>query len=281
MIAQRSQQSISFMDCYGGTHRGLVRDTNQDCYLITDLSHNPTLIRANMNSAIDNQTLPLDRRWLLGVADGMGGHAAGDRASQLAIETAGEFVRAGMTWLEGAGSSRQALSKLLRSVVGKCDQRLKRDIREHPEHTGMGTTLTLGYLDWPHCFGVHAGDSRCYLCRRGSVGRVTNDHTFAQLLAERSDGKPEEIPSQWHHTLWNYIGGEKHELLPDVFEVELQAGDTLLFCSDGLTRHLADDEIANYLCRDQSARSIGESLIDRANELGGDDNTTVVIARFC
>lgn len=279
MVAQTLQQQ-AVMDCHAATDRGQVRETNQDRFLIADVAGPSRVVRSNLNLHGGGADLPLTRDWLLGVADGMGGLAAGDRAAYLAIETAGAMLRRAIRDGVVECGDEQAISRLMRNVVATSDERLKQDVCENPENFGMGTTLTMGYLTWPYCYGVHAGDSRCYLFRRGAIGRVTNDHTFAQLMVDRSGKLEEEIPSRWHHMLWNFVGSQEHALLPDVFRIDLLPGDALLFCSDGLTRHLDEDEIASYLCIDRSAEETCNELIARVNEEGARDNVTVLLAQF-
>ncbi|HET9866852.1 MAG TPA: SpoIIE family protein phosphatase, partial [Nitrospira sp.] len=128
---------------------------------------------------------------------------------------------------------------------------------------------------------VHVGNGRCYLLRRGVLEQITTDHTLAQQLVESGMLGPEEATSsRLSQVLWNAIGGDLEELSPDVYKAELQRGDTLLLCTDGLTAHVPDAVIRSYLQVQEAAQDTCRKLIDAANEAGGTDNITAIVARF-
>jgi len=143
----------------------------------------------------------------------------------------------------------------------------------------MGTTLTMALVVWPIAYVAHVGDSRCYLQRGGELRRLTTDHTLAQRLAEVS---PEAIDdhSRLHHILWNSLGASEDLPKPEIQKLTLQSGDLLLLCSDGLTKHLTDAQIAEVLAGGSSAPQRCQMLIERANAGGGGDNITAVVASF-
>jgi PPM family protein phosphatase len=134
---------------------------------------------------------------------------------------------------------------------------------------------------WPRVYVVHAGDSRCYIHRGGRLVRMTKDHTVAQkavddgiLTAEQVKGTP------LGNTLWNCIGGGTEGVHPDVYHLTAQPGDELLLCSDGLNRRLTDDDIRGILARSATPAAACDALVAAANEAGGQDNITVIVARL-
>jgi protein phosphatase len=141
----------------------------------------------------------------------------------------------------------------------------------------MGTTLTMAFIAWPVLYVAHVGDSRCYLFRSGTLSRLTTDHTVAQQMLDEGI-RTADPESQWHHVLWNSLGGSEQIPKPEIAKLELAPGDTVLLCSDGLTKHIGDDEIAATLGAHQTSAALCARLIERANAEGGTDNVTVVIA---
>jgi PPM family protein phosphatase len=153
------------------------------------------------------------------------------------------------------------------------------------KHTGartgtpnMGSTLTAALIVWPLLYVAHVGDSRCNLLRDGALIRLTTDHTLAQQFAEQSTGSTQQVPDAWHNILWNSLGGSNDLPRPQITKYQLELGDLVLLCSDGLTKHVSDPEITTILLRDGTNRTRCEQLIARANEAGGTDNITVVVA---
>jgi protein phosphatase len=145
----------------------------------------------------------------------------------------------------------------------------------------MGTTLTLAYVLWPRLYVVHVGDSRCYLRRKDCIHRMTRDHTLAQRAVDAGLLSPEQAEnSRMSHALWNCIGGSSSAAVtPDVYRATLEEGDELLLCSDGLTRSLTDEQIRTMLEGSATPRDAAEALVAAANDAGGEDNITVVVAR--
>ena len=107
----------------------------------------------------------------------------------------------------------------------------------------MGTTLTMALVLWPVLYVAHVGDTRCYLLRSAQLKRLTTDHTMAQKLVANAT-EPVDVASQLHHTLWNSLGGSAELPKPEIAKLELELGDVLMLCSDGLTKHVTDEEIA-------------------------------------
>jgi protein phosphatase len=219
---------------------------------------------------------------LLLVADGMGGHAVGDRASEMVVRAFADYVLNMLRWYFRADPSHDdELAVDLRDAMLRCQRSIREEVGEHPEQRGMGSTLTLAYVIWPRMFVVHVGDSRCYLMREGTLKQLTRDHSVAQRLVEEQTLSPAEAEeSRWNHVLWNAVGGSADEPQPDIFRVDLEFDDRLLVCTDGLTKHVSDPELSARLQQERPAFEICRQLIDDANAAGGTDNITAIVARF-
>jgi protein phosphatase len=156
------------------------------------------------------------------------------------------------------------------------------DVRLAAEQPGaaplMGSTLSLAVWIWPKLFVSHVGDSRCYLSRGGAIERLTTDHTVGERLRELDKNAAAHAPA-FDHMLWNAIGGGTQGVLPEVKEIELEAGDIVVLATDGLTKHVSDERIAAALDPKQTAREMCRALVSQANAAGGSDNVAVVVAR--
>jgi len=275
--------SLGKLDCHGVTDVGRVRRTNEDQFLIADL--NKSLLVHETSLAVEDHSrlFGSTQGQLLLVADGMGGQAAGKHAATLAVDTIIEYVLNSMHCfyrLRGADDETTLLQDL-QAALAECNARLRADVESNPAHQGMGTTLTLGYITWPRFYVIHVGDSRCYVLRDARLQQITTDHTVAQQLVERGALTPEQADeSRWSHVLWNAIGGDSRKLAPAIYKQQLKIGDTLLLCTDGLSGYLGDNEIAAILQRSGPARATCEQLVAAANAAGGQDNITVIVARF-
>jgi protein phosphatase len=152
---------------------------------------------------------------------------------------------------------------------------------ERPELRGMGTTLTLAYSLNDRLFVAHVGDSRCYLSRHGVLYRLTTDHTLVEAMVRRGELRAEEAAKhRWRHVMSNAVGGNTPEVRVEVHKVHLEAGDAVLICSDGLTNMVPDDVIASVLRTEPDPEQACQQLVARANEAGGEDNITAVVARY-
>lgn len=200
---------------------------------------------------------------LYAVADGMGGHRAGEVASATAIETLKEAFLGGQRLDEAVMAANAAVF-----AKGADDPALR----------GMGTTITAIALegDSTALFG-HVGDSRGYLMRDGTVTQVTADHSLVEQLVREGRLTPEEAQHHPQRAIITRALGVDAHVEVDTYRVELQAGDRFLICSDGLTNMLSDDTIAQTLRRHADPQQAADTLVDMANQAGGDDNITVVI----
>jgi protein phosphatase len=179
-------------------------------------------------------------------------------------------------------SSRPELVANLKSALHWASERILQHAAKTGSDTVMGSTLTMAYILWPHAYIVHVGDSRCYLLRDSKLWQVTRDHTMAQEMVDQGHLKPSEAEcSVWNNGLTNVLGGTDHsDCEPEVYGIALTDGDALLLCTDGLTGSVSDDTIANELNQARSCEATCTTLIEAANNAGGADNTTVILARF-
>lgn len=273
------------IDVCGMTDVGQKRSRNEDHFMVATLSKTLEISHSSLPVGDDDRMFGNSQGRLLLVADGMGGHAAGDRASEIVITAFAKYVLNMLRWYFRADPSHEDdLAADLRDAVIRCQKQIRDEVREHPEDRGMGATLTLAYVIWPRMFLVHVGDSRCYMLRDGQLRQLTRDHTMAQLMADRADAqasaKVEPPESRWHHVLWNAVGGGDADPQPDIFRVDLEFDDRLLLCSDGLTKHVPDAHLAQRLQQEEPAFEICRQLIEDANREGGSDNITAIVARF-
>lgn len=210
-----------------------------------------------------------------------GGYQHGTLASEITIR---EMVAAVASMEHNASSGVESddveLRKALGAIPGKIHRHLQMDGDLDASKSRMGTTLTAAHIRWPWCYVLHVGDSRCYLARDGVLKQVTHDHTVAQTYIDA--GMPDVVlrdPAS-QHTLWNSISASDHEPHPDLTCLQLKEGDMLVLCSDGLTRHLSADDIFREISSESSVEEKCQRLIALANDRGGRDNITVVIADF-
>ncbi len=273
---------INSENCCGATHVGRKRENNQDAFLIGRLAKSMLVGVNSLGIEPRTRLLGDDRGWLMLVADGMGGHAGGERASSLAIQYLVKRLLNNVHWfIQLSPSEEQQFIAGLKSLLRDTHHEIQLEGRRHSALEGMGTTLTMAYLVWPTLYVLHAGDSRCYLVRDSQVQCLTTDHTLARRMVESGGLKPEdETASRWSNVLWNVLGGRSEEQLKaEVHQVHLQHGDTIVLCSDGLHRYLSDAALLKILALGQSCGDACQTLIDLANEQGGEDNITVIVAR--
>lgn len=264
------------LDFFGLTHPGLVRQGNQDHYLVSTL-HKTARVRATSLPNPELFELPSQRIASFGmVADGVGGHHGGETASRAAIEAITEYVKETMKAFYTADEhDENAFFSALKDAAATCH----RTVIERADATGQptaATTLTLFVGVWPSLYVLHVGDSRLYLYRQGRVQQLTRDQTMAQDLVDMGAlPKSAAAQSPLSHVLTSAMGGS--EAVPDVTRVELLRGDAVLLCTDGLTKHVSDDQIAARMRNRTSAEQVVRALIDDALAGGGTDNVTVLV----
>jgi len=267
------------LDVYGLTHPGKVRKTNQDHFLICSLRKQ---VQVHLTSLPDLAQLPvLAERlaFLAMVADGVGGSAAGETASRLAVAAVTRYVASGMQCYYAAqGQEDEAFHAALQDAAMKCHDELLAMGQEQPELAGMATTLTLWLGLWPRAYLLQVGDSRCYVLHDGELTQISRDQTMAQELVDAGVlARAEAGRTRWAHTLSSAIGGR--QTAPIVTRLDPQWGNVGLLCSDGLTSCVPDERIRERLRAMTSARQVCEDLLQDALDGGGTDNITIIVGR--
>lgn len=252
--ATPTRSGWAVLDVHGISDAGCQRVRNEDAFLVNAY---PT-------------------GYLLALADGIGGHAGGEVASELAVRAVARHVGSGM---REAPLQREVPDEL-RIAFGRAQTVVRAYAAGRPELARMGTTLTICYATWPLFHVAHVGDSRCYLMRRGRLRRLTTDHTIGRQLCDEGILTEADLDrSPLGNVLWNAVGGADDALAPDVRTERLELHDTLLLCSDGLSKEIPDPDIADILAGDGGMAQKSEQLVAAAKYAGGSDNITVVVAR--
>lgn len=246
------------LTAFGLTDVGRKRKHNEDAYLLDA------------------------ERGLFVVADGMGGHAAGEVASHLTVESIQEFISGteddhDNTWPFGYNNRYSVDGNRLSTAVERANEKVMRAVVNRPELKGMGTTVVAALFDEKRVTLVHVGDSRAYLLRDSELRRLTDDHSWVQEQVNAGILSEEEARS---HPLKNVVtralGGGAHVAV-DLIEIPIGEGDRYLLCSDGLTGMVSDEEILDALTSPRTPEQIVRGLVDLANERGGVDNITAIL----
>jgi len=248
------------LDFFGATDIGRKRETNEDDFLCLDLSVNaPALGR------------PL---YLFLVADGVGGHQAGGRASALATESVRNFFTSRL----GALPADADWTSLLAEACREANARIYELAEQNTEWNGMGSTLVAALVNGGTAHLANIGDSRAYRLSRKSVVQISRDHSWVEEQRRLNSLSEEEInQSPFKHMITRSLGYEPGVEV-DTFDVELQEGDYLLLCSDGLYGVLSDAEMLKIFRKNKKPEKICRRLIEEANRAGSRDNITAVVA---
>lgn len=268
------------LDLFGLTHPGRVRSENQDHFLLCTV-HPQVIVHGTSLPAVEGLELRGQRlATVMLVADGVGGGVSGSEASRLATETVTQYFASTLRCYHTAGTtSDEAFTTSLRDAAIDAHRAVRAEAERRGETRDMATTLSLGIFVWPWLYVVQVGDSRCYFYQDGELRQVTRDQTLAQDMIDRGVMSPERAhASPLNHVLSSAIGAS--EALPEISRVDIrQRGCVTLVCSDGLTKHVSDDEIASCLGSMESAEQACHKLLELALERGGTDNITLVIGR--
>lgn len=260
------------------THRGKVRASNQDHFLIATL-HKMMQVRSTSLPNPELLEMPGERlATLIMVADGVGGANAGEEASRAALESVAMYVTETMQcYYRADPQDAVAFEDALRAGAAACHAAVVGRASSNAELRGMATTLTLGLGVWPSLFFLQVGDSRAYQLRDRKLHRLTRDQTLAQDLVDTGVLKPSDLArSPLSHVLSSAIGAEWK---PVVSKVALDRSTTILMCTDGLTKHVPDEKIEQRLNTIRSSEEICQTLLDDALGAGGTDNITVLCGR--
>ena len=265
---------------FGVTDTGRVRTTNEDQFLIAELTK---AMRVWQTSLPGPQVqIGEEHAHLFLVADGMGGHKAGERASALAVTAIEQFTLNTFKWFLGADETEaQKVLTQFQSAISQADARILDEATEHPELSGMGTTVTMAFhLESQVCV-VHVGDSRAYLYRDGELHQLTEDHTLMAEMVRGGTLRPDEVAGhRLRHVITNVVGGPELGVKVEARTLVVQAGDRLLLCSDGLTEAMTNDAIAVTLAAETEPEGAATKLLAQAIDAGSADNVTVLIVRF-
>ena len=247
---------------------GLRRKSNEDSFAISD-----------------DQTLLI-------VADGMGGHAAGEVASRLAVESIERHISgsdprkeptvpASFRSPSGDEAGLPPPARRVLNAIRLANQEIVRSVRKDSSMRGMGTTVVIALIHGSRAFIGSVGDSRAYLVRDGNLRQLTSDHTLVNEQVRAGALSTQEARRHPARNILTRAVGSQEDVEPDLVEQDLRPGDMLLLCSDGLTTMVEDaDILKTVLAHADDPQTACRALIDLANERGGDDNVTVVLARL-
>jgi protein phosphatase len=238
---------------------GRVRENNEDSVLLWSREHVALAV----------------------VADGMGGAVAGEEASRIAVQTIYQTLLTAemQVALTDESMTAQDVGNRMKSVIAQANRAIVRQSDQHPHLRGMGTTVTSVFVQGTHAVIGHVGDSRAYLVQgdTGTIEQITVDHSFVEAMViagHITRAEAEEHPMR--NILYRALG-QSLEMDIDVYDVDLQVGDRMILCSDGLTLHVRPFEIAEAAMNAESPEAIGKQLIDLANARGGKDNVSVIV----
>ena len=260
---------------------GKVRTNNEDHFRIARTSRTMRTLMSNLPPGQVPDYFE-DVAYSMVVADGMGGEAAGEVASMMAITIGVNLRLNDVKWnlKINEQEARDLMDRACR-MIHQIDEALAERARSDPALHRMGTTLTVTYSVGDDLFLFHVGDSRAYLYRGGRLRQLTHDHTVAQALADAGQIGAEEVAShRMRHVLTNVMGSQTGQLHVEMLQVRLLDGDRVLLCTDGLTEMVHEDEILEILRGIEGSGQACRALVDLALQHGGKDNVTVLIARY-
>jgi len=263
------------------THTGHRRPNNEDQFFVAKATRAlVTLMTSLPPGDVPDRTDELN--YVMVVADGMGGHAAGEVASRLTIRALVALALQIPDWILRVDPGHAPeIERRAREAIQQVGSMLVERGRQNASLRGMGSTLTGARSFGRELLIVHVGDSRAYLLRAGQLQRLTRDHTYAQMMLDAGHSSPNDVAiSGVRHILTNVLGGAVDEVDVDVDLLGLEDGDRLLLCSDGLTDGVDNDTIGATLQRALSSREACDQLVQLALDCGGHDNVTVIVASF-
>ncbi len=258
---------------FAKTDTGRTRDHNEDNFLVADLTRPEASLKPHVREHAIGE-----RGSLFVVADGMGGAAAGEVASEMATQTI--YDQLVEHWVEDSDVTPQRFAYRLRESVETANQRIHEHAKAHPEVRGMGTTATAVGVLGDHLYLSQVGDSRAYLVRAGRAHQLTKDQSLMQRLVEAGELTEEEAAQSERRNIILQALGPDAKIKVDLTHQDLRRGDVLVLCSDGLSGQVKKEEIAKIAGAATDLVAACDQLITLANERGGPDNITVIIAHF-
>src|SRR2546422_3827042 len=261
------------VEVFAKTDLGRTRDHNEDRFLVADLTRKAASLQPDVRR---HDIGP--RGTLFVVADGMGGAAAGEVASEMATDTI--YAHLMKTWNAEDEVTPQRFAYRLKEAVEVANASIHAHAKAHPEVRGMGTTTTAAGVLNDHLYLTQVGDSRAYLIRGGQAHQITKDQSLMQRLVEAGELTEEEAAQSERRNIILQALGPDPKVKVDLTHQELRRGDVLVLCSDGLSGQVKKEEIAEIAGKATDLQAACERLIALANERGGPDNITVIVARF-
>jgi serine/threonine protein phosphatase PrpC len=265
------------IDVYGVSHRGNVRAENQDHFLLASINKRLHVLDTNL---AEQDHLPSEERvaFIAMVADGVGGGVRGEQASATALEIATSYLLMSTECYYRADAAEETFIDVLQDAALKCHEAVRERAKVEAEGRSMATTLTLYMGVWPWYYLLQVGDSRYYLYRDGILTQVSRDQTMAQEMVDSGVfTRTMAERSQFSSVLSSSIGGES--TMPVVTRLRAEWDNVHLLCTDGLTRHVSDEKIAERLANMTSSKQVCEQLLQDALDGGGSDNITIVVGR--
>lgn len=258
---------------FARTDVGQVREHNEDNFLVADLTRKMSGLQEGARDVVLGKA-----GHLLAVCDGMGGAAAGEVASQLAVDIIYQQMLEGVN--PDATAARNDLARRLVRAVETAGLRIFQEAKADRTRRGMGTTVTAATIVDDHLFLAQVGDSRAYVLRGGTLVQVTRDQSLVNQLIEAGQLTEEEAETFEHNNIILQALGTADTVQVDLTYVQLVRGDVLMMCSDGLSGMVRGDEIREILKTCSDPLDACKTLTERANQAGGHDNITVIVARF-
>jgi PPM family protein phosphatase len=258
---------------YGISDVGRTREHNEDAFMVADLDRAQPLTFPS-----ERTESPGEHGVLFMVADGMGGAAAGEIASSMAVDVILSELRG--KWTPGPGNDPHVFAVTLHDATEVANHRIHEYATDHPENRGMGTTATIAGILGDKLYIAQVGDSRAYLMRNGEARQITKDQSLMQRLVEAGEITAEEAEVSERRNIILQALGPEPTIKVDVTHQQLRRGDVLVLCSDGLSGVVRNDEIGRVARESPNLVTLCTQLIDLANASGGPDNITVIAARF-
>ena len=266
------------IDVCGLTHRGRVRSENADHFLIASFHRAMQVRHSSLPSVAFSQHSADSRGYVFLVADGVGAFAQAANGSARAIRSVAQYlVDMSEVSLVAEPDREHEIMSRVRDAISEAHEALLA-LDEDGIPGSAVTTLTMVVTIWPRLFVVHVGDSRAYRLRGGELTQLTTDQTMAQAMVDSGEWtRAIADASPLKHVLVSALGSSQVD--PQIQVLPLERADVMLLCTDGLTKHVSDEEIRDQVMRPDSASTICQSLIDLALSRGGEDNVTVVMGK--
>ena len=268
-----AQRGDVIIHVFGRTDVGRTREHNEDSFVVADLTTGNATLHPEVRTHVVGE-----RGTLFMVADGMGGAAAGEIASAMAVEVVLEELK--RRWVAAAPTDAGTFAGSIKAATEMANTKIHRFAAEHPEHRGMGTTATIaGFLEGI-LYVAQVGDSRAYLVRNGTIKQITKDQSLMQKLIEAGEISEDDAEKSDRRNIILQALGPEAMVKVDLTDQQIRRGDTLVLCSDGLSGQIKKEDLLNAVMDEPDLVSLCKLLIDMANSNGGPDNITVIAARF-